>query len=70
MAGAKQILGRTGLSLLRRIEKDIIADTAHGSPRHRLLRRYLREAGGHHKRAFQAWLACLGQTGVPAEEFS
>lgn len=60
----------TGLSLLRRIEKDIIADTAHGGPRDRLLRRYLREARGHHKRAFQGWLACLCQTGVPAEELA
>ena len=55
---------RSGLSLLGRIQKLILADTACGGPRHRLLKRYAREARGHHKRAFQDWLTCLKQTDV------
>ena len=52
-------LHRTGLSLMRRIAKDITAETAHGGKRHKLLQRYAREARGHRKRAFQAWLQYL-----------
>ncbi len=59
---------RSGLALLRRIEKLTEADTALGGKRHRLLKRYAREARGHHKRAFRSWLVCLHQTGVLAEE--
>ena len=55
---------RAGLSLLGRIEKSILADTAHGGPSHRLLQRYNREAHGHRKRAFEAWLICLQQPDV------
>ncbi|MEY8118867.1 hypothetical protein AB9F26_11440 [Falsihalocynthiibacter sp. BN13B15] len=49
-------LQRFGLSLLRRIAKDITPKTVHGGKRHKLLQRYVREAHGHRKRAFQAWL--------------
>ena len=58
---------RSGSSLLRRIAKATADDTARGGRRHRLLRRYLREARGNRKRAFRAWLECLGPTGVRAE---
>ena len=61
---------RSGLSLLRRIAKATADDTALGGRRHRLLRRYLREARGNRKRAFQAWLTCLDPTGAPAEGFA
>ncbi len=33
-----------------------------------LLQRYAREARGHRKRAFQAWLACLKQSNFLADE--
>ena len=59
---------RSGLSLLGRIEKSILADTAHGGPRHRLLQRYNREAHGHRKRAFEAWLICLQQPDVRTDK--
>lgn len=52
---------RTGLSLLMRIGRVISTETAPDGKRHRLLRRYLREARARRRRAFQAWLACLGE---------
>ena len=50
---------RSGLSILRRIEKTVLKDTAPGGNRHLLLKRYLREARGRRGRAFEAWLECL-----------
>jgi hypothetical protein len=52
-------LHSTGLSLLRRITKDITAETGRGGKRHRLLQRYAREARGQRNRAFKAWIQCL-----------
>ena len=45
------------IRLLRQLTKKAAADVQPGGKRHKLLRRYLREAHGHRKRAFQAWLA-------------
>lgn len=59
---------RSSLSPLGRVGKVINADTAHGGRRHRLLQRYVREARGHHKRAFQDWLTCLQQQDVQTED--
>lgn len=50
---------RAGLSLLKRLGRLISAETAPGAKRHRLFRRYLREARAQRKRAFQAWLTYL-----------
>ncbi len=50
---------RSGLSLLNRLGKVIWTETAPDGNRHRLLRRYLREARAQRRKAFQAWLACL-----------
>ena len=61
---------RFGSSLLRRVAKATADDTARAGKRHRLLRRYLREARGNRKRAFEAWLTCLDPTGAPAEGFA
>jgi len=55
---------RSGLSLLNRIQKIVLADTVQGGKRHLLLRRYVREARAHRKRAFEGWLRCLGQERV------
>lgn len=52
---------RAGLSLLKRLGNAIASETALDGNRHRLLRRYLREARARRRRAFQAWLACLGE---------
>lgn len=52
---------RKGLSLLRRLGNAIETETAPEGKRHRLLRRYLREARARQRRAFQAWLAYLGE---------
>ncbi len=57
---------RSGLSLLGRLAKLILRETGHGGPRHLLLQRYAREARGHRKRAFQAWIACLKQRNAQA----
>ncbi len=46
-----------------------MGDTEHGDKRRQLLQRYVREARGHRKRAFQRWLACHGQNGGVAGEF-
>ena len=48
---------RREITLLRQLTKKATADVHPGSKQHKLLRRYLREAHGHRKRAFQAWLA-------------
>ena len=50
---------RTGLSLRNRLGRMIAQETEHDGKRHRLLRRYLREAQAQRRRAFQAWLAFL-----------
>ncbi len=50
---------RAGLSLLNRLGKVISTETTPDGKRHRLLRRYLREARAQRRKAFQAWLACL-----------
>lgn len=50
---------RTGLSLIRRLQKEQIRETLPGGRRHRLLKRYFREARAQRKRAFQDWLACI-----------
>lgn len=51
---------RTGLSLIRRLQKAQIRETAQGGQRHRLLKRYFREARAQRRRAFQDWLVCVG----------
>ena len=48
---------RSGLSLLRRIVRLEAEDTAPGGKRHRLLRRYVREARAGRRHAFEAWAA-------------
>ena len=48
---------RSGLSLLRRLVRLEAEDTAPGGKRHRLLRRYLREARAGRRHAFEAWAA-------------
>lgn len=50
---------RTGLSLRNRLGRMIAQETEHDGRRHKLLRRYLREAQAQRRRAFQAWLALL-----------
>jgi hypothetical protein len=70
MGDTTAIERRSGLALLGRIQKMVIADTQHGGKRHKLLQRYVREARGHRKRAFQTWLVCLDQTSVSAGEFA
>ena len=50
---------RTGLSLRNRLGRMIAQETEHDGKRHRLLRRYLREARSQRGKAFEAWLACL-----------
>lgn len=59
---------RSGQSLLGRIEKSTLPDTAHGGPFHQLLQRYAREARGLHKRAFEAWLICLQEADVRTDD--
>jgi hypothetical protein len=60
---------RTGLSLIRRLQKAQIRETLPGGQRHRLLKRYFREARAQRRRAFQDWLACIRdqQPAQPAE---
>ncbi len=53
---------RAGLSFLKRLGKVISNETVPDGNRHRLLRRYLREARAQRRRAFQAWLAYLRET--------
>lgn len=50
---------RTGISLIARLQKARNRETAQGGRRHRLLKRYFREARAQRKRAFHEWLACL-----------
>ena len=52
---------RSGLSLRNRLGRMIAQETEHDGNRHRLLKRYAREAKSQRRRAFQAWLACLGE---------
>ncbi|WP_141134960.1 hypothetical protein [Tropicimonas sediminicola] len=59
---------RERFNLIRRIHKNAIAETGSGGRRHRLLQRYVREARGHRKRAFQTWLANLAQADDLAEK--
>lgn len=60
---------RTGLSLIRRLQKEKIMETAQGGQRHRLLKRYFREARAQRRKAFQDWLVCIRdqQPGQPAD---
>lgn len=48
---------RSGLSIVRRIVRIEADDTALGGKRHRLLRRYVREARAGRRHAFEAWAA-------------
>jgi hypothetical protein len=57
---------RTGMSLIRRLQKAQIRETAQGGKRHRLLKRYFREARAQRRRAFRDWLACI-QDHQPAQ---
>lgn len=50
---------RTGLSLIRRLQEAQIRETRPGGQRHRLLKRYFREARAQRRRAFQDWLVCI-----------
>ncbi|MDU8913508.1 hypothetical protein [Aestuariicoccus sp. MJ-SS9] len=50
---------RTGMSLIARLQKARNSETAQGGRRHRLLKRYWREARAQRKRAFHDWLPCL-----------
>lgn len=50
---------RTGLSLIRRLQKAQIRETRPGGQRHRLLKRYSREARAQRRKAFQDWLICI-----------
>ncbi|RFP88247.1 hypothetical protein DZK27_09140 [Rhodobacteraceae bacterium 63075] len=50
---------RTAMSLIRTLHKARIRETRPGGHRHRLLKRYWREARAQYKRAFQDWLASL-----------
>ncbi len=59
---------RSGESLLRRILNVTLKDTARGGKRHLLLKRYVREARGHRRRAFEAWLDGAGWSDGFAEE--
>lgn len=43
---------RTGLTLIRRLQKAQIMETVPGGQRHRLLKRYFREARAQRRRAF------------------
>ena len=54
---------RTGRSLIRRLLKAQIRETVPGGHRHRLLKRYWREARAQRKRALQDWLASLQAQG-------
>lgn len=60
---------RTGRSLIRRLQKAKFRETRPGGPRHRLLKRYFREARAQRRRAFEDWLACIRdhQTAQPVE---
>jgi len=52
----------TGLSILKRLKRQIDQETEPGKRQHRLLKRYLREARGRRRKAFQNWLACLARS--------
>jgi hypothetical protein len=60
---------RKGLSLIADLQKARFRETAQGGKRHRLLKRYFREARAQRRRAFQDWLACIQdqQPAQPAE---
>ena len=61
---------RTGISLIARLQKSRNRETAQGGRRHRLLKRYWREARAQRKRAFHEWLASLQAQGtsLPASD--
>lgn len=59
---------RSGIALLRGTQTMVNGETAQGGNRHKLLRRYVREARGHHRRAFQSWLGYLAKTTAPTED--
>lgn len=61
---------RTGLSLIRRLQKAQIRETLPGGRRHRLLKRYFREAQTLRRRAFEEWLSCMRdqQSAQPTED--
>lgn len=48
-------------ALLRMMRHNEREERALGRGRHKLLKRYAREAKSQRRRAFQAWLACLGE---------
>ena len=54
---------RTGLSLIKRFQKARIRETMTDGRRHRLLKRYWREARAQRRRAFHDWLASLREQG-------
>ena len=56
------------IRLLRQLSKKAAADVQPGGKQHKLLRRYLREARGHRKRAFQAWLAVRAEGPPPSQK--
>jgi len=56
---------RTWQSLVATLHKALIEETMTGGSRHRLLKRYWREARAQRKRAFRDWLACLQEQGSP-----
>lgn len=47
---------QSGISLIRRIRRTTAQETLPGGKRHRLLKRYLREARAQQRRAFAAWV--------------
>jgi len=52
---------RIGNALLREMAQQTIDEKMRGGKRHRLLKRYLREARAARRRAFSAWIAVLDE---------
>ncbi|OSQ53500.1 hypothetical protein [Marivita geojedonensis] len=57
---------REALSLLTRIAKVEVEETARGGKRHRLLQRYVREARAQRRKALQSWVAVRDQARMAA----
>jgi len=57
---------KSGFALLKRLIPTVANETGPGGKRHRLLRRYVREARAHRRRAFEAWAASGRQGALPA----
>lgn len=55
-------------ALLRMMRHNEREERALGRGRHKLLKRYAREAKSQRRRAFQAWLACLGEDTKEVQE--